>query len=69
MHTHCAVCEDEVGGFSVTICTDLQKDFEIIQNQDATVTVKAIFKRYLESIHVLLILSYYTLIFYAMVCM
>ena len=30
--TYCAVCEDEVGGFSVTICTDLQEDLEIIQN-------------------------------------
>lgn len=27
-----AVCEDEVGGSSVTIRTDLQKDFDIIQN-------------------------------------
>lgn len=30
--SYCAVCEDEVGGSSVTIRTDLQKDFDIIQN-------------------------------------
>lgn len=29
---YCAVQEDKVGGFSVTTCTDLQKDCEIIQN-------------------------------------